>query len=99
MTLIPFVAQVDRGEPLSRFEQMLFGRLGTLTIEQRNHHKFCMARFQYMDPQIEAIQEKLVEMHYGKDVEDWIAYFLIVIVICFRNHLIILSFIMLIFPI
>jgi len=94
MILIPYVPQVDRGEPLSKFQQMLLERLDTLTIKQRNHREFCATQFQHLENQIEVIQEQLAEL-----VEDEIAYFLTVIAICFRKHLIILSFIILIFPI
>jgi len=60
---------------------MLLGRLDTITIEQWNHHEFCAALFQHMDLQIEVVQEQLVEMYYGKDVDDQVAYFLTIIVI------------------
>jgi len=38
--MIPLFPQVDRCEPLSRFEQMLIGKLDTLTVEQWNH-EYC----------------------------------------------------------
>jgi len=39
----------------TRFEQTVIDKLDYLTTEQRNYHKFCTARFQHMDLQIEAV--------------------------------------------
>jgi len=30
--------------------------------EQRNHHEFCVARFQNLDEKIEAVQNQLFEL-------------------------------------
>ena len=46
----------------SNFDQLVIGKLDNLTMEQRNHHEFCIARFQHMDLQIEAVQEQLAVM-------------------------------------
>jgi len=40
----------------SIFEQTVIDNLDYLTMEQRNHHEFCIARFQHMDSQIEVVQ-------------------------------------------
>jgi len=47
---------VERGEPFSRFEQMVLGQLNPIVHEQRTHHELCATHFQHLDGQIEAIQ-------------------------------------------
>jgi len=48
---------VDRGEPLSRFEQMVLEGLDCMASDQKGHYEFCVARFQHLDGQIKAIQD------------------------------------------
>jgi len=55
--MVPYVSPVDRGEPLSGFEQMLIGRLDTMVHDQRDHHEFYNTCVQHLDNQIEGIQE------------------------------------------
>ena len=35
--------------------------------EEKSHHEFCVSRFQDLDEQIEAVQNHLFELQYGKD--------------------------------
>jgi len=46
--IIPYVPPVERGEPLSQFEQfeqIVLGRLDTMAKDQREHYEICAARF------------------------------------------------------
>jgi len=42
--MAPYVTPMNRGEPLSRFEQMVLGKLDTMANDQRGHYEFCVAR-------------------------------------------------------
>jgi len=44
------------------FKQIVIDKLDYLTIEQRNHHEFCTARFQHMDLQNKVTKEQLAVM-------------------------------------
>jgi len=64
--LIPYKPLVERGEPFSRFGQMVFGQLNTIGNEQRSHHELCATRFQHLDRQMETIKEQLGDMYYNE---------------------------------
>ena len=65
--MIPYVPLVGRGEPLSRFEQMVLGQLDTMANDQRDLYEFSVGRFQHLDNQIEVVQDQLAKMAYGCD--------------------------------
>jgi len=52
---------------MSPFERLMLRRMDNFADEQRSHHEFCVARFQNLDEQIEAVQNHLFELQYGKD--------------------------------
>lgn len=43
--MIPYVSLVDTGEPLSRFEEMVIGRLNTIGQDKRNTMNFVQQGF------------------------------------------------------
>jgi len=43
--MIPYLLPVDRGEPLSRFEQMVIGRFDTMAHEQKESLSFVLHVF------------------------------------------------------
>ena len=46
----------DRITSMTPFERLILRRMDNLVDEQRSHHKFCVARFQSIDEEIEALQ-------------------------------------------
>jgi len=73
---IPNIPPVDRGEPLSKFEQMLHGRLDTI---KKDHFEFCVVRFQNLDDQIEVVQDccrdALWQRYIGSRASYYLSYF------------------------
>jgi len=65
--IIPYVPPVERGELLSKFEQMMLNKLNIVDGDQREHYEFFAARFQHLDDQLEVVQEQLTELDYGWD--------------------------------
>ena len=46
----------DRISSMTPFERLVINHMDSFTYDQRNHHEFCMARFQNLDEQIEVVQ-------------------------------------------
>jgi len=63
-TLIAYEAPMNRGEPLSNFERLMFDWMDTFSADQRAHHEMSKARFQHVYYQIEGVQKHLVEIYY-----------------------------------
>jgi len=55
--IFPFFLLLDCGEPLSKFGQMVLGRLDNIYGNQRLHHEYCAARFQLLHSEIEHVQD------------------------------------------
>jgi len=65
--MVPYNPPMDRGEPLSRFEQMVLGRLDHIFGEQKMHHEYCAARFQLLHSDIEHVQDQLDSMNFRNE--------------------------------
>jgi len=51
---------------MSPFERLMLSRMDNFADEQGSQHEFCVARFQYLDEQIEVVQNQLFQLQYGK---------------------------------
>ena len=64
----PSIGNVDdRISSMTPFDKLITNHMDSFAYDQRNHHEFCMARLQNLDEQIEAIQNQLFEIQYGKE--------------------------------
>jgi len=52
---------------MTPFERLMISRMDIFAYDQKNHPEFCMARFQNLDEQIEAVQNQLFDLQYGKE--------------------------------
>jgi len=62
--LIPYNPPEDRGLAYSPFERVVLNQLHDLNVAQDDHHKFCNARFQYLDEQITKVHPHLSQLYY-----------------------------------
>jgi len=65
--LVGYLPPIDHGIPMCQFYRLMINRLDNMASDQRNHYKFCAARFQHLDEKIEVVQTQLFEFQYGKD--------------------------------
>jgi len=59
----------DRITFMTPFETLMITHMDNLAHDERNHHEFCVAKFQNLDEQIEVVQNQLLSSSMARRIE------------------------------